>query len=238
MTGDNLSKPVSAVSPEIDPALIETFLLEHPAFFKHHPDILMALELPHGGPGAVSLVERQVALLRERNIEMRSRLAQATDTAESNDVLFTATRQTLLDIIACRESLELADCFTRSLQTYFSVEASALLWFDEALTHTTLSSMAANDKITLTTERAAVIKPLLKNPRPFCVVCRSEEMAALFPGLESEGSAAIAPLVVDNTVIGLIAVGSEDVHRYDASVGTLFLTHIADVIVRLQCLRP
>ena len=33
--------------------------------------------------------------------------------------------------------------------------------------------------------------------------------------------------------LGLIAVGSSDADRYNSNVGTLFLTHIADVISRL-----
>ena len=33
--------------------------------------------------------------------------------------------------------------------------------------------------------------------------------------------------------LGLIAVGSGDANHYNSKVGTLFLSHIADVIVKL-----
>ena len=49
MSGENLSTRPMELAPEsLDPAQIETFLQEHPAFFKHRPELLMAMELPHG----------------------------------------------------------------------------------------------------------------------------------------------------------------------------------------------
>lgn len=60
-------------------------------------------------------------------------------------------------------------------------------------------------------------------------------MTALFPACRSEGSAAIAPLLVEGQLLGALAVGSSDVHRYDNLVGTLFLEHLAEVIAHLPC---
>ena len=55
MTGENASNPSrKAEEGALDPGAVETFFRENPAFFKHRPDLLMALDLPHGGPGAVS----------------------------------------------------------------------------------------------------------------------------------------------------------------------------------------
>jgi uncharacterized protein YigA (DUF484 family) len=47
--------------------IVSDYLREHPDFFEQHPDVLRDLKISHVGDGAVSLVERQVAVLRERN---------------------------------------------------------------------------------------------------------------------------------------------------------------------------
>ena len=47
----------------MNPDDVETFLRAHPDFLQERPALLAALNLPHGGQGAVSLVERQVAVL-------------------------------------------------------------------------------------------------------------------------------------------------------------------------------
>ena len=58
-------------------------------------------------------------------------------------------------------------------------------------------------------------------------------MTALFAHCHSEGSAAIVPLVRNERLVGVLAVGSSNVHRYESHVGTLFLDYIADVIMHL-----
>ncbi len=235
MTGDNASHPTrKADQGALDPSEVETFFQENPAFFKHRPDLLMALELPHGGPGAVSLVERQVNLLRERNIDMRSRIAHLSDSAHHNDALYKATRDTVLDLLACRDATHLGSLFTASLHRYFHVEFSALLWFDNAANLTTLSG----DSDCLAPDRASLVQPLIKGGSALCAVLRQEEMVALFGAAASDGSAALAPLVIDDNVVGVAAVGSSDPHRYEPTVDTLFLQHVAEVVVRLQCLVP
>ncbi len=235
MTGENASH-LSRKADEgaLDPSAVETFFQENPAFFKHRPDLLMALDLPHGGPGAVSLVERQVNLLRERNIEMRNRMAHIADSAHNNDALYKATRDTVLELVQCRDADKLSSQFTTSLQNHFQVEFSTLAWFDQADGLTALS----NKSQLLSTDRAALVQPLVKGGSALCAVLRQEEMAALFGATAGEGSAALAPLVIDGNIVGLLAVGSSDPHRYEPTVDTLFLEHLADVVVRLQCLVP
>lgn len=227
MSGEYLSThPRELVQETLDPALVERFLEEHPAFFKHRPELLMSLELPHGGPGAVSLVERQVNLLRERNIDMRHRLATMTRIAEENDSLFATTRQTVLALLDCADARELEATTTDCLRDRFGVEYACQIWFSAAAPW--LDHLPEIDS-----GRENVVAGLLKRGQAFCGVFRAEEMSALFPGCTSEGSAAIAPLIIEDTLVGALAVGSSDVRRYDGDVGTMFLEHLAEVIVRL-----
>jgi uncharacterized protein YigA (DUF484 family) len=64
------------MNPALNPEDVEQFLRENPDFLQQRPALLAALNLPHGGEGAVSLVERQVAILRERNISSRQKLVE------------------------------------------------------------------------------------------------------------------------------------------------------------------
>jgi len=226
MTAEN----ASAESDETPKTLIEgdqveRYLRDHPNFFKHRSDLLMAMELPHGGAGAVSLVERQVTLLRERNIEMRNRLASINQTAEANNTLFSASRDMVLDLVNVREVVDLSDIVRAGLKNHFAIEFGELLWLEESLSVDPIDG-----------ERAAVVSGLLRQSQAYCGVFRSEEMTALFPDCLTEGSAALAPLMRNDTLIGCLAVGSSDVRRYDGDVGTLFLEYLADVVMRLPCL--
>ena len=76
------------------------------------------------------------------------------------------------------------------------------------------------------------IGSLLLGHKPVSGTLRQEELKYLFPEAGETGSAALVPLA-NGAQLGLIAVGSTDANRYNKSVGTLFLSHIADVIARL-----
>ena len=88
------------MSDNLDPKAVEAFLRAHPNFLQDRPGLLAVLNLPHGGEGAVSLVERQVSVLRERNIASRQKLAELSDISRENDRLLDATRNTILALLA------------------------------------------------------------------------------------------------------------------------------------------
>ena len=76
------------------------------------------------------------------------------------------------------------------------------------------------------------IGSLFRGHKAICSTLRKEELIFLFSEGKGVGSAAIMPLG-STEQLGLIAVGSSDANRYSSKTGTLFLAHIADVIVKL-----
>ena len=95
----------------VDPRNEDTvmrYLRENPDFFGRHPMLLTDLSLPHDSGEAISLVERQVAILRERNIDMRRRLTHLVGAANTNDTLFEKTRRFTLNMLDC-DDLETVD---------------------------------------------------------------------------------------------------------------------------------
>ncbi len=229
MTGDASSnRNMALATANLDPVEVEAFLKEHPNFFQNRPDLLTAMALPHGGEGSVSLVERQVALLRERNIETRGRLAELSHNAETSEFLFQASRRMVIALLQCREVAALEKTVETGLIDCFGVEYAAHIWLAEA-------EQLGPDVPVCDASRGAILEGLLRRKRAYCGVFRGDEMTALFPACRSEGSAAIAPLLVEGQLLGALAVGSSDVHRYDNLVGTLFLEHLAEVIAHLPC---
>lgn len=226
MTSDNTAAEETMLSEGLDPSLVEQYLRDHPGFFRHRLDLVAELELPHGSGGAVSLVERQVSLLRERNIEMRNRLATMTHHAHNNDVLFEGTRAAVLALLETEKAADIAAAFTRSVKAHFKVEHCCMLWLTD-------ENHLPEGCASLQQDAQDILAPILKRHRPLSGTFRSEEMAALFKAANGEGSAALAPLVANGTLIGVIAVGSDDATRYRSSDGTLFIEHLADVIMRL-----
>jgi uncharacterized protein YigA (DUF484 family) len=210
---------------------VRDFLLEHGDFLQRHPDLLDNLHISHASGSAVSLVEKQVSVLRERNVEMRHRLKALTNNARENDKLFEETRSLVVKLLEANSVNELYHSFMNSMHKGFEAEYACMILFTEA------EPGAAYRVDSLDSARAA-IGPLLNGRKPVCGALRKEEFDYLFAHADNTrpisqgGSAAIMPLT-DGSQLGLIAVGSADAGRYHSGMGTLFLSHIAEVILRL-----
>jgi uncharacterized protein YigA (DUF484 family) len=113
-----------------------------------------------------------------------------------------------------------------SMKSDFQVEHASMILFGEC-------AEEGDDCRVETAEDAKIeIGALLKGRKAVCGALRKNELAYLFPASGEIGSAALMPLY-NGEELGVIAVGSSDANRYNSAMGTLFLTHIADVVVRL-----
>ena len=202
---------------DLDPKDVEAFLRANPNFLQDRPGLLAVLNLPHGGEGAVSLIERQVSVLRERNIASRQKLNALTDIGRQNDRLLEATRQSILALLGAESRGELSRTWIEQIRDTFRADAGVLLWMD---TH-------SED------EAALVADKLIRQGESFSGVLRPEEMRALFNTEAIEGSAAVSAVRDGEQVVGVLAVASRDPRRYQPEDGTLFLDYLAEVVGQL-----
>jgi len=207
------------MSDNLDPKAVEAFLRAHPNFLQDRPGLLAVLNLPHGGEGAVSLVERQVSVLRERNIASRQKLAELSDISRENDRLLDATRNTILALLAGENRADLSRIWLDQVTGTFKAEMGALVWLDG-------SSDSA--------EEALITDKLVRQSSGFSGVLRPEEMQAVFGTAATEGSAALVAIRSGEDHIGVLGVGSHDTQRYRPEDGTLFLDYLAEVIGQLH----
>ena len=222
MSGSN--EQAVAATPELDEEQVREYLKENGDFLQRNPDMLDYLHISHASGSAVSLVEKQVSVLRERNVEMRHRLNALTANARENDHLYESTRTLVLKLLEARDRNTLYRAFMDSMEQDFNVEHASLILFGKP--------GSEGDCRLETAESARIeIGAILKGRKPMCGVLRAEELGFLFPEAGEIGSAAVVPLYLGEE-LGGVAVGSSDAHRYHSGMGTLFLTHIADVIVR------
>jgi uncharacterized protein YigA (DUF484 family) len=117
----------SAESP--DETLIARYLAENPDFFDRHGDVLRDLRLRHPSGRAVSLIEKQVSALRERNTELRHRLNHLLDNARQNDRLFERSKRLVLALLESQELGDLADALYYSFDKEFGIPFSRLILF-------------------------------------------------------------------------------------------------------------
>jgi hypothetical protein len=222
-----MSKEVETEAKPIE-KVVREFLRDNPDFLDKNTDILETMVLPHNSGKAISLVERQVGVMRDRNKEMRSRLDNMLQTAKDNDLLFEKTKRLVLNLLEAKTLGALVEAVYDSLGKDYGIEFYSLtLLGDEKKLPRTMARIASTEKAN---ERVGT---LIGANRAVCGILREDEMMFLFGERGRQvGSVAAVPLRYDS-LYGILAVGNRDPNFYKSSMGTLFLSYIAEILNRV-----
>lgn len=218
------SPETTAPMTELDDETVAEYLRTHPDFLQRNEDVLVALDIPHRpGPGAVSLIERQVATLRERNERLEHKLAELMRTARDNERVG-AQLLTLGRGLLEAESLDGVLALVRdTLLTEFAADEAVIVLIDHdgpADGH----FLAADDPI------AQAFAGVLERGAAVCGRLTEEQQATLFgERADHIASAAVAPLRAGR-VSGLIGLGSREPEHFTPDMGTLFLEQLGELV--------
>lgn len=208
---------------------IGQYLMENPTFFLKNEHLLADLYLPHASGEAVSLLERQVSILRERNIETRKRLNDMLEEGQRNDVLFQKTRTLVLDMLSARSLDDLHQRIVQYCLNEFQVDQVQFSLIDQA-DHYRSSQV----RVIHPNEAESAMPMLLKSQETISGIFREDEFKLLFAGRQaSTASAIVLPIHCNHQLKALLVLGSDDAHYFKAGMDTLFLTFIGDVISRI-----
>jgi len=216
-----------SIEADLSDDAIARFLREHPDYFQRNPGMLTLLELPHQAGQAVSLVERQVALLRERNIDLRKRLTQLVGAANTNDTLFDKTRSLTLALLDVETLEDLDDVIEQSLRAGFKAdEVACFVCCERALPELKHVHRCAST-------RELPMLNLTQSTGTSCGPVRADEYRRLFGSSTGGESSAALVQLRHRDLVGILAVGSRDARRFSPDMGTLFVRYIGDVLVRV-----
>lgn len=224
---DGEAAKVTSLLP-VDEAQFIELLHARPDFFVRHPHLLEMLELPHVTGRAVSLIERQVAVLRDRNRELRHRLDHLLESARTNDQLFDKTRRAVLALLDAGDLAAALDSLHHSLAQDFEVEFHSLVLFA-----TGKLAIRGPTRVAGIDAAPRQISALLRNQRTICGVLRDADLTFLFGDAAARiGSVGVVP-IGPHPALGVLAIGHADANHYRSSTGTLFLDYLADVLGRI-----
>jgi uncharacterized protein YigA (DUF484 family) len=210
---------------------VAEYLQTHPDFFERNAALLAKLRLPHlrDTASTVSLVERQVEVLRERNHSLERKLKELVEVARANDALADRIHRLSQRLIRTHGLLETVEALETSLREDFDAMHSVLVLFLEAARP--LQEKAGRF---LRVEDAAAVEirsfdSLLQSGKPRCGQIRDAQRDYLFGKDTIEiGSVALAPLGPKGS-LGVLAIGASDVERFHPGMSTEFLSRIAEL---------
>ncbi len=201
---------------------IANYLINTPGFFERHADLLSAVQLssPHG-TRAVSLPERQIAMLRERAKVLEARITEFKRYGAENAALDERLHAFIRAVLVIADARELPAAMVAALQHEFQIpQAAVRLWGMGADHAEAPYAAAASEDI----QRFAHSLTL-----PYCGANAGFEAVEWLDDPAAVASMAMIPLRRDEACFGMLVLGSPDAARYAPDMGTDFLMRLGDV---------
>ena len=213
-------------SDELEDSVTD-YLVQHPEFFESHVEVLAKLKVPHPTGRAVSLIERQVEVLRQQHRQMERKLVDLIEVARSNDTLIERIHRLALALLETQGLAERLYAMQEELRNRFGADEVSLFLISERA-----GNPDAGPARCLSRDDAGLqqFSEFLKSGKPYVGRLRAPQLEFLF-GEQSERvtSLALMPLG-DRGKLGILAIGSHEAERFGPTLGTAFLARIGELV--------
>lgn len=213
-------------SSVLSAAKVSSYLKANPEFFIEQEDLLADLSLPHESGKAISLLERQVTILRGRGADARQKLNNLLENARNNDQLFDTTRSLVLALLRAKNVTEVADVAQHQLSNHANID------FCEVILVVKKNLKVADS---IRTESEDILQKqfvdVFRLKRTHCGPITEEQTQYLFPTQgNSINSTALCPVIGNSDVLALIAFGNKAGNYFNVNLDTLFLDFFGHVV--------
>jgi uncharacterized protein YigA (DUF484 family) len=207
---------------------VARYLQSNPEFFERHQALLARLRLPHSrGGSTISLVERQIEVMRERHAALEAKLAELVRVARDNDVVAERFHRFARRLLRAPSRQAALDEIEASLRDDFDAFHSVLLLVGAASEE---SSQRFPRCIAPDDPNLKSFESLFASAKPRCGQVRDSQREFLFGSDANDiGSVALVPLGEKGS-LGLLALGSTARDRFHPGMSTEFLGRMADLI--------
>lgn len=234
------------------------FLTSNPDFFVHNQDVLPRLRIPHETGKAVSLIEKQVSVLRSKCGTLENSLRDLISVARENENLHQRLHVLLQDIVSATSLEDIVTLTRTSLRENFNADEVHMLLFAEKVPRTKACAVADNETGQSAKEsagRAAAVRRKLNSIEGLRVVLQTSRHRQLFADLFESGeaqcglpaaqhlecvvgkdisniaSAAMIP-IYHQRQLGVVMLTSKDESRFATGKGVMFLNQLGQLLSR------
>ena len=211
----------------VDEEQVIDYLKEHTDFFTGHSDLLAEIEIPHESGTAISLIERQLSVLRSKNKNLDGRLRDLMTAAHENQRLNESLQQLAINLFMSESLDDVIATVIEELKSKLETDFVTIYFLtgdSKKITQQPERYLDENDA------ELEQFSKLFEDKRLQCGRLSDEQIKLLFADeAENIGSGAVIPLA-DTHVFGLMGIGGRDEQRYHPGMGTEYLQKLADLV--------
>jgi uncharacterized protein YigA (DUF484 family) len=213
--------------PQFNEDEVAVFLKNHPDFLTRYPQLLEIMELRHAAGTAVSLIERQVEVLRGRCQRLEDRLAQLSETAKENELRASSVQRLARTLLGASTLGQVLAGLTKCMRDDFDIDGVYVGVHPKVTRRNDIEGL----------HRLDTHNPVVKVYDDFfrtrlieCGPIDAERSALFFPNAKAPmQSAAIVPLEKESG-LGMLVLASAEPERFQPRQGKLFLEMTAELV--------
>jgi uncharacterized protein YigA (DUF484 family) len=218
------------VAQELSEQSVHDYLADHPEFFERHGALLSLMQVPHTSGSAVSLVERQVSVLRQKEVRLERQLKDLISVARANDVLAAKIHELSLQLFAAGDLAAAIATIEEAMRSGFGADQAVLVLFGDPTLFSDINAGRFFRVVESDNPELKAFATFLKACVPRCGQTRDTQREFLFhTDADDVGSVALVPLG-DKAEIGFLAIGSTDSDRFHPGMSIDFLTRVGDLV--------
>lgn len=203
------------------------YLKAHPDFLSRHPDLLETIELKHRSGSAVSLIERQVELLRAKNQRLEDRLERLLESARDNERRQENVHRLARTLIRAPSLAAVSAGLAKCMRDDFDINDTLI---GIASTHYKRHDIEGVQPLEPEGRIAQAFENFFRTRLIECGPIAEDKARLLFPkAAQPIRSAAIVPLEKEKA-LGFVALGSREPERFQPRQGRMFLELTAELV--------
>ncbi len=224
MTKNTRVKPVE--DDGMDENLVMEYLKQNPDCLQNHPEILSRMTLPHESGSAVSLVERQIKVLRDKNLHLKNQLTELIHIARENEELSQRFHRLSLELMAGEHLHDVIAMTHDQIGTFFYTDYVGFC-FDDTLA----GKLKGLEKTVLDADNkhAGKLKKWMKARKPVFGPF-DPGLKKLLTGEQGQLTSFVLIPLYHTSDFGFLVLGSKSRDRFVDGMGTVFLTQLGELV--------
>ena len=223
----SLKKKENHTSERSTENLVADYLKNNLDFFVKNSALLTELKIPHEHGGAISLVEKQLTVLREQNQETNKKIHELIEIATQNEELARRMHQLALTLIDADDPKDIFSTMYDNLKKNFHADRVIVRLFANPAF---IDSFPTGEFVGKESIEESLFKRIIEKREPLSGKMKHQQQVFLF-GDDGDDIASSVMIPLHGVGWGgILAIGSFDAERFQPGMGIELLANLGEIL--------
>ena len=223
----SLKKKENHTSERSTENLVANYLKNNLDFFVKNPVILAELKIPHEHGGAISLVEKQLTVLREQNQETNKKIHELIEIATQNEELARRMHQLALTLIDADDPKDIFSTMYDNLKKNFHADRVIVRLFANPAF---IDSFPTDEFVGKESIEESLFKRIIEKREPLSGKMKHQQQVFLFGDNGDDIASSVMIPLHGVGWGGILAIGSFDAERFQPGMGIELLANLGEIL--------